>query len=52
MISLAIIHLQWGEKIIKLLVEYGVNINVRDSSRRTSLHWTCQEGYTDELISL
>lgn len=41
-----------GRKNIKLLVEYGVNINVRDSSRRTSLHWACQEGYTDELISL
>lgn len=34
-------------KIIKILVEYGVNINVRDGSGRTPLHWACQEGYTD-----
>lgn len=40
------------ENVIKLLIDHGVDLNCRDATLRTPLHWSCESGHANVVTIL
>ncbi|CEJ87492.1 hypothetical protein VHEMI04432 [[Torrubiella] hemipterigena] len=50
----ALTHAAWfgKEKTVRLLLDWGANVDLRDRNGRTALHWAAQSGYADMVADL
>ncbi|KAJ6440681.1 C6 transcription factor [Purpureocillium lavendulum] len=52
--STALTYAAWfgKEEIVRLLLDHGADINLRERSGRTALHWAAWSGYPDMVVDL